>query len=532
MNATNVDKNSKLIKHGELHLYYPVKFETKLSFSNLCKKLSTNRIVYGKKYESRVYASFNCAPGMKLRFSGDGFGYGFALKNKVRALTNTFFHVKRKYNWDGNIVLSPYITENAVGSQIYCLEIEEIRERIKRIGIDYDQSKRLYGDLYTSSQQRFILAPLRVVLSNKEEVWLNIILIVFSNKMGILKMELPLKDMDISPIKEDAINCLVNAISSNWLDFFPDQDINILDIPNIYLNKLKSINVSIRRCTGTIRNMIISEADYLPNDIDNIPKSILIELYKIVAAPVQELPYLSYVHDAQEYLKNHSWGKLGMKYFFSTTGGVLSIVDRKLLSYYIECYVKENEIKELSEDDEDDIASNLANVICLNIEYAIFILLLKNTNERNDVFSKLTHAKDISRLTKEYNENKVYINMLQEDCYGTVSELIQKMEEKMPYFIKKDLWVETQDAINNILSAAEKQEQEKFVDYVSIGGLMITLVFGIPSIYETVKLLKAVFWFQVDIPILTVENGTILLWGVLNCCLLGRVIKHCLSRKS
>lgn len=46
---------------------------------------------------------------------------------------------------------------------------------------------------------------------------------------------------------------------------------------------------------------------------------------------------------------------------------------------------------------------------------------------------------------------------------------------------------------------------------------MLTLIFGLPAIYETVEIIRNVFGFiSVDVPIITLENLSVALWILLN----------------
>lgn len=53
-------KNKKEITHlnyGELHMYYPIKFDTKLSFSKLCDALSKSNVSFNKEYQQKIMDS-------------------------------------------------------------------------------------------------------------------------------------------------------------------------------------------------------------------------------------------------------------------------------------------------------------------------------------------------------------------------------------------------------------------------------------------------------------------------------------------
>ena len=67
--------------------------------------------------------------------------------------------------------------------------------------------------------------------------------------------------------------------------------------------------------------------------------------------------------------------------------------------------------------------------MCVNVEFALIIILLKKTNESNDYFNKIASMKKLSDTRIEYNKNILFISELQENCYGSVSEQTALLEK-------------------------------------------------------------------------------------------------------
>lgn len=62
-----------------------------------------------------------------------------------------------------------------------------------------------------------------------------------------------------------------------------------------------------------------------------------------------------------------------------------------------------------------------------------------------------------------------------------------------------------------------KKKNERFQNYISTGGLILTLIFGLPSLYETLTIFRKLFsFYPYNIPYLTLENTSIILWLTLN----------------
>lgn len=95
---------------------------------------------------------------------------------------------------------------------------------------EFELSDKIYGNSFTSNQERILLLPFKAKLSNDKIVWIHAILFIFRNNMGILKLELPLIDADITPLKEYDADSMVKSIDNCW-------HINTVD-SNIKLSEL------------------------------------------------------------------------------------------------------------------------------------------------------------------------------------------------------------------------------------------------------------------------------------------------------
>ena len=161
-----------------------------------------------------------------------------------------------------------------------------------------------------------------------------------------------------------------------------------------------------------------------------------------------------------------------------------------------------------------DLKKNYKN---LNVEFDLIIILLKKTNESNEYFNKIASMKKLSDTRIEYNKNVLFISELQENCYGSVSEQTALLEKMMPHYFKHEITSAKSTAINNILQQNEQEKNERFQNYISTGGLILTLIFGLPSLYETLTIFRKLFsFYPYNIPYLTLENTSIILWLTLN----------------
>ena len=123
----------------------------------------------------------------------------------------------------------------------------------------------------------------------------------------------------------------------------------------------------------------------------------------------------------------------------------------------------------------------------------------------------------LAEAQKEYNRNVLFISQLQEDCYGSVSEQFELVEHMMPHYFKPNITAAKKEAINNLLNQKEQEKNECFQNYISTGGLLLTLIFGLPSLYESLTIIREFFSFiPFDIPYLSILNISIISWLALN----------------
>ena len=102
---------------------------------------------------------------------------------------------------------------------------------------------------------------------------------------------------------------------------------------------------------------------------------------------------------------------------------------------------------------------------------------------------------------------------MQERCYGSVYELISKMQELMPYYIKEDL---LQRKIRNVESLIEFDKEKRINRQqlvISLIGLLVTIFIGLPMVKQTLITIKSIFSIG-DIPYVTLEGFSFCIWIV------------------
>ena len=134
-------------------------------------------------------------------------------------------------------------------------------------------------------------------------MWLNAVLYVFRNKMGILKIEIPLVNVLIQPLLDYDFDAYFQGSADQWGIIPQNAELSIDSISKAYLQKIEKIKgLKIMMMEGTLRNILLSHYQGMPKQINNIPVEIQEDLYRIIAAPVSIIGSSSYIQTAREYI--------------------------------------------------------------------------------------------------------------------------------------------------------------------------------------------------------------------------------------
>lgn len=521
---SNQDSNTKKIAYGELHFYYPFKFDNKYSYTQIHKKIEKSPLLFTDEYQQKVMDSLGYSLVETFNDIKKEFEASSSLNNPCILKMSDYQKYKSmkcapmSINPD-DILLEIESGESSIKFYIKDADLELLNQRIIRLQEEYDISLKFYGHNFTNRQDRFLLLPLKIELENGKFTWLYPLIYLFENNMGILKLELPIFDSCIEPLLENDYDRFLKKIINKWTIRNYNSEMTLSSIQNFYLsNLLDDIKIDMVSYSNELKNIILIDFDGIPQHINSIPNDVKEDLFRIICAPVPSRNNTTYTKDADEYLKNHSWGGHGVKYIAKSTGGCLSFIDKTILDYVSDDYKTETKTSVLTPfNDYYNLCNKLARDLCVNVEFALIIILLKKTNESNDYFNKIASMKKLSDTRIEYNKNVLFISELQENCYGSVSEQTALLEKMMPHYFKHEITSAKSTAINNILQQNEQEKNERFQNYISTGGLILTLIFGLPSLYETLTIFRKLFsFYPYNIPYLTLENTSIILWLTLN----------------
>lgn len=346
----------KHINYAELHIYYPFYLSTTMSQRKLHKKILKSSLVCNQKYYNKTREAVSTYVNNiinDVNTETDDFHLKFSDENDIPKKT---FFKPSKINPDyDDLELIIDDNNNKINFSINSIELEEINKRMEQLELEFNASETYYGENYIKSQERFILKPFKVELKNNTTVWGNAILILFPNKIGIIKLELPLINVKTKPLKE--------------MDF-------------------------------------------------------------------------------DKYIK------------------------------YI-------------------------------------LLLLQKTINVQSFFEKAKTHHSLDKAKTNYYNNRIFLLQLQEDCYASVTEQLAAIQTMMPEYLKNDLSSAKINAVDKILEIKKSNINNTFQYFISICGLLLNLIFGLPAIKDTLIILRNYFGIT-NIKYITLDGASFILWLLSN----------------
>lgn len=209
------DQGITTIKYGELHLFYPIRFEKNISIQELRDKIQESSIVFKEEYEKEI---LNQLGSDMHRFTEEwNKAHGHFMQMRVvdyeKALGSdaSLSDIRKK-----DLRIETYEQDNKLYYRLVSEELEALQERCKQMQEEYERSLKIYGSNFTDVQERFLLLPLKVTLYNQKQIWMHPFLYLFSNHMAILKLELPLFDVSTDALKVYKLNNYISGTACTW----------------------------------------------------------------------------------------------------------------------------------------------------------------------------------------------------------------------------------------------------------------------------------------------------------------------------
>lgn len=505
---TKENTTQRMIQKGQIDYYVPMQFVTRKNADTVCQKI----------YKGIMTDINDCSKLVKEKMEETLQQEGlFDSRVRQSRFSSLLFNKTKKKKKDvvfNELQVVIDTTDKGVELSVLPGQFVAYQKRLQDLKRENEQSETIYGNHFLQSHRKILLPPFAITLHNDENVWLSAILYVFGNKMAVLKLELPILNTPFSMLQELGTEHLIKEVTPPWGMEANFEKSSLEDIWKAYLGTINRF-AKLQACQTEkcLQNVILTRFDDRPKYVQSISDDLLFEFYRIVSAPVS-VPKgnLHFVKQkAKEYMNTHSVGDIGIRYFLNIAGSCLSIVDESMQEEMTERLLA-NDI----EPNEQLVNYVLTSSAYINIEFSLIVLLLKTLNSTFAFNQKLMNKQEYLKAQKLFNESRIFIAHIQEECYGSVSEQVTLVEEFMPYYRKQDVEVEKSTAIDQIIIEETSRENERSQRRIAVLGTLITLIVGLPSIVDTIKILRPWATFlPKDIPYVTVEGVSSVLWIIL-----------------
>lgn len=487
------------IYNGAIDFYCALKIETKLSFEKMCESIQNNIDVFLMDYRSCVKSFFSTDIEKAVRERG--------LHNTVNIKDAFEPHetitTEKASKSKGEICSIPIdLTNNGVKIMAITNVDNYFSQMREESQDDYGYSKDVYGNMYANSQKRFLLPPVEIEMKNESVVLLSAVLFVFKNKTAVLRMTLPIDNVDTQPLIRNKVNDYILNAKTFYGFSIELQDKSISAIQDCYCRFLMGIKkIQSIRCYKRITNVIIANHSAMFDNVKNIPDEVKEEIYKISVAPIQDIRGVSYLEDAIHHFEKNGKFFHGVGYIASSMGKCVSIVDNSIVNF-----IKENV-------EPENVFRKIINNVRRSVEFTITLLLLKKTNDSYTFEQKGMSSSNLVKVKNDYNRDKIFISLLQSGVYGSVRELTEAFENNMTFFLDAKNVEDRMIAVNEIVEEEKSRRTAQLQNLMSIIGLIFTIIIGLPAINETLFLIRKLCCFiQKDIPFLSVDNCSFIIW--------------------
>lgn len=522
------NKNTGIGKiiYGNEQTYYPFFIKTHLNYKEIYDKIVSSEYIVNQKYYEKEQLK------IKTQLSSINEKLKKQKKIKLSELyelteledaerTERFADILNLSNYEkeliieGKILPTVFFEESSARINFNTKKGEYLDKLADFSDMQYAGLQNEAGFNFVNEQDRFLLIPLKVTLLDNSIHYISIHFYLFKNLMGIFKFDIPIENKDFSFFADNESEDFVKKIELEGynLEFSGFNESIPFLARELFPKEAKILTSEIVTFTYLI--------DYEGNKNlqRNLTDDFVKDIYAWLRHPISEYALNNSHKDEMEKTVNDQRYKLSnVNYFLNDAGGGLVMLDKKDHDYY-QVQIEDNNINH-NQRYEDIITSNL---MIMN-EFAILLILMEKINN-NIPYFYTTHG--FKGGDAKYLENIIYFSNLKEGIkLNSIIEQTIAFEKRMNFYLN-DSFVKARLRANNKLEELkDNKAKEDFNSILAIGGSIISFTFGLPSITETIKIIRGIIPVNTDVPYITIENTSFIIWLALNIYILWNIWKY------
>lgn len=506
--ATPLKKNQKEIKiWGSLEKYIPFTFSyiSSKKYDHKHMSLLDQNIVIGaydnvkkqflKKNSVSEYFNNNTDNSAANIYNNlsKNIPEGFHLKPLEEKPSTKMEHFKFDKE-DHYVTLYPEIS--GVKIQI----MSNLLDNMDKFVYDYEEKikrdARVYGEkLIYKGINRYILFPIRAY-HNDKQYFLNISLEIFSNKSGILMIDIPMEERNSEEFyfyeiqksfeKISIPECLLDNNSVGY-DYVEVEEKNINEVINkYYLDYLFSYFGMDVYVDKGVESLLITQTNLSIKTLNTMNEELVEALYRILHRPVDSRVV---VKDKLDKFKKDYWGNSQLRTYFSENGNSLSLTVSDF-----QVVPEEQGGKEVTR---ELVKFSLEHTLDIPLK----IILLQRLNNQLLYKESTTDIRKVEIIKEHHLADRVYISNLLEDFYGTALDLVEYMKKSMRWYVNEEDITEKNANIHNLILSMKERRKKRLSGYLTIVGFVFTVIFALPTLRETFEIIIGIIYPHLDITI-------------------------------
>lgn len=367
---------------------------------------------------------------------------------------------------------------------------------IEREVYKLNSGRDMYGLKGVSGKQLQLLIPAICTYDNGEYGFIDITCNIFFNGYGIIVADVPLKNASVLPFLElnykKIYKKLYSLIKRENKFLLVDEGEKPVDvIINEYIEIIQALLKCEIKKYEEFYMLLLGEIWPTESMDQNITYTFKEFIYRFLCAQVPPTKIPS--KELDRLLEQSKFALLTAQFYFSEVGRGISYSNL------------------INKEKTEDRLKGMDAGIMLPIE----VILLKKIVYQS-VLEKILEfdTKKIEQIKIYFLSNDLFINGIRTQCRGTAHEMIDFMEKRLIHYLNKDIILSQYNDIEKILLMRRDNAREMLAVAVSYIGFLVTGVFSLPMIFDTVRLLRSIILIQ-DIPYITCQNMAVVIWGII-----------------
>lgn len=358
---------------------------------------------------------------------------------------------------------------------------------------------KLYGEEYFGARTHFHLIPFRISKDvNSKPITVTMNLDLFNSSVCVIKCVAFLVDQPLEYLASIDLTKMYPIIE-------PPDGLEAVENCNSVYDVIKCYVHNICTITGTgselylldkpLQHVVITKSDLHIKSFNGMSNKTKQYLFKLVNAPYPHSSTLK--ADTIDFFNYNTFGKDYIRTFVSSVGKIITITEESKLS----CF--------------DSVESFSLNAIA-DREFVIQVCLLDKLNNKQ-TYDMLNSDRNVNVVIDRYKNIENNILDLCESDFGSVNEELLFFKSRMKYYLKEDIYARKILNAETVIKSESENHIKKLSFYFTIIMTFFTMIFGLPLINNTLKIILGS----------DVRAFSIMLWGII-CIIMSLliIIKH------